>query len=406
MCVTAMNPIYHYYFYLMMMMSISLSLCSIFTNLFLCDPHTDIGIGDPLKAVYARTYLVLCGSSILGNMKNRDDIRRTMVESNLQDSFISLTVLRDDAHMSFTKASIKLGSYIHLLSPAIEWMVYNVGLDATREQFQAVLQLYREYSNEAMVLRHIIDAFDPIYYSHGSIGMAALIKVSEPSLVSIVDVFTSLGRKLLLSPPPEGATIIIIIVIIIIISINIIIIIIIIITISTIIIMIIMHSSSPPSSPLPLPYLDQRIPLLNEVWKVVCKGRGDITSFINCCSAWLELTLAYYSDREIFVILASLASRLKEEEEAEEEAQQSTTLHHLHQHHHDWSLPDIALSSLEGILSILLAPSSKVSSAVLGSAYLLQLIDNFKGTKKVLICKVYMEYLQNNPCNSEVEIVI
>ena len=102
-----------------------------------CDPHTDVGIGDPLKALYARTYLVLCGSSILGIVKNGVDICRTMVESTLQDSFISLTVLREDAHLTFTKASIKLGSYIHLLSPAIEWMIYNVGVDATREQFQA-----------------------------------------------------------------------------------------------------------------------------------------------------------------------------------------------------------------------------------------------------------------------------
>jgi len=164
--------------------------------------------------------------------------------------------------------------------------------------------------------------------------------------------------------------------------------IIIIIIIIPIIIIIIILISSLSSSQQPLPSLDQRIPLLNEVWKVVSKGSGDITSFISCCSAWLELTLAYYSDREIFVILASLTSRLQEEE-----TQQSITNHHYY--HHDWSLPDIALSSLEGILSILLAPSSKVSSAVLGSAYLLQLIDNFKGTKKVLICKVCMKKLQN-----------
>jgi len=137
-------------------------------------------------------------------MQHRDETRRRMMESTIEDSFISLTVLREDAHMSFTKASIRLSNYIHLLSPAIEWIIYNVGLDATREQFQVVLQLYREYSNEAMVLKHIIDVFDPSYYSHGSIGMTALIKVSVPSMVSIVDVFTSLGRKLILCPPPEG----------------------------------------------------------------------------------------------------------------------------------------------------------------------------------------------------------
>jgi len=166
---------------------------------------------------------VLCGSAILSSYYTspttatttttttdimisnpRDDARRTMIDSMLQDSFVCLSVLREDVHMSFSKASIKLSSYIHLLSPAIEWMIYNVGVNASREQFQAVLQLYRQYSNESMVLKHIIDAFDPSYYSHGSIGMAALIKQSQPSIVSIVDVFASLGKKLLVSPPPEG----------------------------------------------------------------------------------------------------------------------------------------------------------------------------------------------------------
>jgi len=146
-------------------------------------------------------------------------------------------------------------------------------------------------------------------------------------------------------------------------------------------------SSSPSSSTTSSSYsfLDQRIPLLNEVWKSVSKG-SDITSFINCCSVWIELTHAIYSERELFVILSSLTGRLRDTN------QSLPTLGALY----DSIIPDQALSSLEGILSSLLAPTSKVASAMLGSAHLLQLIDHFKSTKKVLICKVmHLQQLQN-----------
>jgi len=93
----------------------------------------------------------------------------------------------------------------------------------------------------------------------------------------------------------------------------------------------------------------------------------------------------------MFVILASLTSTLKE---AQSTHSTTTTTPGVFSLSHDWTLPEQALSSLESILSTLLSPSSKVTSSVLGSAYLLQLLDNFKGTKKVLICKVSNSILQ------------
>lgn len=79
------------------------------------------------------------------------------------------------------------------------------------------------------VLKHIIDSFDGSHYAHGAMGMSTLIKAATPSSVSTVDLFASLGKQLALFPPPE----------------------------------------------------EQRLPLLNDVWRVVSKGE-DISSYVRC----------------------------------------------------------------------------------------------------------------------------
>ena len=56
---------------------------------------------------------------------------------------------------------------------------------------------------------------------------------------------------------------------------------------------------------------EQRLPLLNEVWKVVLKST-DILAFVRCSFAWLDLVQRYYSEREMYVLLGNLASRLED----------------------------------------------------------------------------------------------
>jgi hypothetical protein len=56
---------------------------------------------------------------------------------------------------------------------------------------------------------------------------------------------------------------------------------------------------------------EQRLQLLNEVWKVVTKST-DIVGYVRCSYAWLDLVQKYYSEREMYVLLGNLSLRLEE----------------------------------------------------------------------------------------------
>ena len=60
-----------------------------------------------------------------------------------------------------------------------------------------VRQHYRDYCSNSMVLKFIIDAFEPGYYSQNAIALVALIKQAEPSKTSTVQV---IARHISLGP--------------------------------------------------------------------------------------------------------------------------------------------------------------------------------------------------------------
>ena len=65
---------------------------------------------------------------------------------------------------------------------------------------------------------------------------------------------------------------------------------------------------------------EQRLPLLNEVWKVVSKST-DILGYVRCSYAWLDLVQKYYSEREMYVLLGNLSVRLEETYNADNKAE-------------------------------------------------------------------------------------
>lgn len=266
------------------------------------------GLGDPLVSLYARTYLVMVGHEVCPTITN-------YALPMLQDLLFASKMLNMDHHKSeLARCKISEKEYIRLLSPGVEWVMKCVGRTASREVFQSILQQHRDHSNDAMVLKHIIDSFDGSHYSHGAIGMAQLIKQTNPSYVSHVDLFAALGKQLAVFPPPE----------------------------------------------------EQRLPLLNEVWKVVSKS-DKIGSYVRCSSAWLDMVARHYSEKEMLILLADLSAKLQA---------------------HVGEFSEVVLSNLENLLSNLLNKNSGVASAVLTSEHLLKILDVFKGSKKVGLCKV------------------
>ena len=149
--------------------------------------------------------------------------------------------------------------------------------------------------------------------------MVALIKAAIPSYKTAVDVFADLGRQLAAYPPPE----------------------------------------------------EQRLSVLNEVWKYVrsvVKDKDDevkVLSYIKCNAAWMDLVQRHCSEREVMVLLSDLTAKLS--------AIQG-------------DLSDDVLSCLEGLVASLISKTGAFGATVLTSDHLLKIMDMFKGPRKVSLC--------------------
>ena len=250
------------------------------------------GIGDPLVSLYIRTAITIFANDL---MTDKQFLTNVVV-----DQITVLHMMQSKAHVErLQNWGLSHSEYVTVMPPGLDWLMKAVARNATKETFQTVLTSYRDSSNDAMVLNSIIEAFDGTYYSHASLGMVTLIKNATPSSSTVVDLFATFGKQLLVYPPPE----------------------------------------------------DQKIPLLNEIWRVVAKCE-DISSYILCASVWLEMTYKHYSEREVMILLGDLTPRFQ------------------------GKIPDLSdkiLRQFEVVISILIAgPNISLRNVILQSDHLLK----------------------------------
>ncbi len=269
------------------------------------------GLGDPLIANYARMYLVLVGSEVAPSYNGT-------ALALLQDILFTFRYWKESYLQNDPKATPEqINQYYSLFTPALEWILSSVGKGAPKETFQSILQLYRDQVNDSVALYYIIDSFDPLHWIHGTMGMITLIKSADISCISIVELFTALGKRLNVVPPPE----------------------------------------------------ELRMPILNEVWKIVSKST-DLTHYVKCASVWLSLCQKYYTEREMMVILGQVSNRVSQASASGET-----------------DILEPVSKQLEHLITNLIGQSSTFGSAVLSSEHLLKMLDVFKGIQKTQLCK-------------------
>jgi hypothetical protein len=239
------------------------------------------GLGNPLVACYARLYLVVVANQVLPSVPALSALSpgasapaSGIALSMFQDIMLSFTMVKDacnnaDLVQELEKKKVSMKSYHFVLSPVLEWILKYIASSTSKltstgptgasgkEVFQGILQLYRDHSGESLVLKHIIDSFDASYYAHAAMGMITLIKVSEPTCFSTVDLLTALGKQLIIYPPPE----------------------------------------------------EHRLTILNDVWKIVSKS-SELPPYVTCTATWLEVVQKYYSEREMIVLLGQFSQRI------------------------------------------------------------------------------------------------
>ena len=137
------------------------------------------------------------------------------------------------------------------------------------------------------MLKHILDNFDAAHYRHACVSMAALIKAARPSSCSIVDAFAALGRASSFTQADLG----------------------------TLLCLFLLFCPLGQQLISCKPVEEQRLPLLNEVWKYVGRSPtgtlSELTSFIRCAAHWINVVQQHYGEKELSVLLSSLSQKLQ-----------------------------------------------------------------------------------------------
>ena len=214
------------------------------------------GVGDPLVAVWIRVYLARVGKRILPE-------NTSFVKSAFFDYLFTWAQFNEDTpgFKSFlSNKGLSYKEYLRLHEPAVSWLCKCVGASASREDFKKVLEHYRDYCGNSLVLKHIILEFDPKHWSSSAAGMVQLIKDAKESNVHSAELFEALGIGISKSPPPTN----------------------------------------------------QRMSVLNETWKIVTKF-NELEPYASCTAAWIDMALKHYQEKHVLILLKDLVRHIRAE---------------------------------------------------------------------------------------------
>eukprot|EP00943_MAST-04B_sp_MAST-4B-sp1_P004146 g4146.t1 len=212
------------------------------------------GVGDPLVALWVRVYLTRVGCNILS-----DDA--SFVKSSLYDYLFTWSQFEesnDYMKKLMKEKDLTYAGYLKLHEPALSWLCRAVGTNATKEDFTKVLEHYRDYCGNTMVLKHIILHFNASFWSSSTAGMVQLIKNAKPSNVHAAELYEALGKGMAKYPPPAN----------------------------------------------------QRMTVLNESWKIVTKFT-DLKAYASCAATWIDMLLQHYQDKHVLILLKDLVRHVR-----------------------------------------------------------------------------------------------
>ncbi|KAF1781060.1 UPF0505 family [Phytophthora cactorum] len=204
-----------------------------------------IGIGEPMVALYARLYLALTSSELLGTTSPAE--QTIVVSSSLFDYFYAFNWFRQKKleHWLLTH-KMEYDEYLALHSPAVEWLVKCAAPGATQDTFDTLLAHYQEYSYSSMVLKHLCECFGARFYASTPSEMLELIRTASPSLVSKCHLYSLVAVQLS--------------------------------NVSTV-------AENEPGG---------KLQFLNDSWSAIT-SQEDITQYMECAAAYMKLIVAHFS---------------------------------------------------------------------------------------------------------------
>ncbi|XP_064600257.1 VPS35 endosomal protein-sorting factor-like [Liolophura sinensis] len=238
------------------------------------------GIGDPLVAVYARCYLCRVGIIVAPKFQNH-----LMICFN--DFLATYSQLQSDSvQNSLAVQKLELPKYLTLFSPALDWILQCIAHKASEKTLLDVLEKCKTQCNSALLLNSIMSAFQPEYIANRALQFTELIKECEETGFPKHLLYRTLGLCLVMADPPS----------------------------------------------------DQRLGVLNDVWKVVMKLKQP-ADYISCAEVWIEYVVKHFGKREVNTILADVIKHMMPDRAFEEfYPQLHSIVSKILVHIHDFSL--------------------------------------------------------------------
>ncbi|PFX19484.1 UPF0505 protein C16orf62 [Stylophora pistillata] len=156
------------------------------------------GIGDPLVAVYARTYICRVGILVA------PDVCDHLIE-NLFSFIVSYKQLQGDTVQNIlAEQRLEMPQYLQLYPPALDWILQCVAQKSPESTLTDILNRCKKECNSALLLNSIITAFKSEYIAERALQFTELIRNCEEAGFPKHHLYKSLGMNLSLCDPPEA----------------------------------------------------------------------------------------------------------------------------------------------------------------------------------------------------------
>ncbi|KAM6951274.1 VPS35 endosomal protein-sorting factor-like [Aplochiton taeniatus] len=249
------------------------------------------GIGDPLVAVYARAYLCRMGMEVAPHLK--DSLNQNFFD--LLGSFRQ--VHGNSVQKQLAAQRVEIPVYLTLYSPAIHWILQCVAYRAPEPLLTEMMERCKTLGNNALLLNSVMWAFRAEFIATRATDFIGMIKDCDEAGFPKHLLFGSLGRSLACADPAES----------------------------------------------------ERLPILNEAWKVITKVRSP-QDYINCAEIWVEFTCRHFTKREVNTVLSDIIKHMTPDRAFEDAYPQlQSVIRKILTYFHDFSI----LFSMERFLPFL-----------------------------------------------------
>eukprot|EP00026_Physarum_polycephalum_P001432 Phypoly_transcript_01433.p1 GENE.Phypoly_transcript_01433~~Phypoly_transcript_01433.p1 ORF type:complete len:962 (+),score=270.31 Phypoly_transcript_01433:47-2932(+) len=227
------------------------------------DPHTGFeevilrisgmisGVGNPLVAMYTRTYLARRAHDVAPTLKKH-------LLKGFDDYFLAYKQMEGK---KVEQPGVTHAEYLKLYSPALEWQLQCIAHNASHTMLESILERYTENKN-AVVLNHIISSFPPDFIASHAHLITKHIRESDGATYPKYQLYRTLGVNLVLGKPPK----------------------------------------------------DQVFPILNDVWKVVTKFEN-IDEYMAVAEVWVEYPLKNCGAKEVNIILRDILAHVTKDKQ-------------------------------------------------------------------------------------------